>query len=332
MMRDITNMGCSLVHPLGNLKTSFELEYQQQQVFIEQVQGLSKALETPMWEDVSWSPMDVSSPLSYDMQCRYYVFLAFGTLELMSNSFFFGAALFSLFIPSLPDYTLMLVSLGYAMIEGVLFICFDAHELREALDLAPQDEIGRYLALYEAQWAWTYCCRMLLLNQRTSMCKPDDYERYVCQFEHSLTILTQVLQQLRQRQEHLGHQVLRYSVLALGAISSLTNSYFMITLCCPFLLNSVLGCLVILSIMGIGLGFHFYMKSTSLTRMVDPYETRVALLKAKLTWLIEDPKVTRSHDGSRLRAEHARFFNLTQKSVEEGVKQAPYDDKIKYEP
>jgi len=216
----------------------------------------------------------------------YYLLLAFGIFEDAANSYFFGSSLFVL-IPGITDPMLLIASIGYALLESTLFYLFDAYELRDALGIQDyQTKSETLIALYSQQLKLSISLNQHLLMYPTLKISPEKYKEYircVVAFNQDLHKKYDVI---NSRHNTLGHQILKISVFAFGAISSLAGSYFMavffISMMAPAFLGTPLGLGVILLIMLTGLVFHFAMDTTSMTRVVNPNYEKQNTLKQEL--------------------------------------------------
>ena len=100
------------------------------------------------------------------------------------------------------------------------------------------------------------------------------------------------------------------SVMLFGAISSLAGSYFMVTtlmsLACMSMLTTPIGLTITVVTMALGLAFHYFMDTTSLTRAINPNYDKFESVKEDLSLFNK----TYSQQGEVLVQQRARYKPL----------------------
>ncbi len=253
-------------------------------------------------------------------QYAYCLLLCFGVLEDVANSYFMGSALFLLLLPNLSAGALFIASLIYASIEGFLFYAFDSYELRKAMGInETTTSLGELLHLCEEELRLTRELNLHLSMISTLNISDERYRSY-------LVFLSLVHRDLKSKEnlmnaqsETFFHRLLRGVVMMFGAISSLAGSYFMVTTLmalCAVSMSTPISLALIISTMILGLVFHYWMGSTSLTRMVNPHYEKFHQLKEELE-LFEQ---THAESGELLLQQRERY----KKSVSGFEKVAPH--------
>jgi hypothetical protein len=271
-----------------------ETENQKQQILKEILAELNKEAPSPFRQLEQAEHM-----LRYTQKTRmyaYYILLSFGVLEDVANSYFMGSALFLLLMPTLSSSMLFMASLVYALIEGALFYLFDSYELRTALDVQdPHFSLPILLNQFETQVKLATQLNQHLSMMCTLSMSDESYRTYL----YFLNLLSDDLEkkmiQMQRKNDRVSHQIFRCAVMLFGAISSLAGSYFMVTtlmsLVCLPMLTTPLGLAVIVLTMGLGLAFHYFMDTTSLTRVINPeYEKFESVKEALASYHSTYPK------------------------------------------
>lgn len=231
---------------------------------------------------------DVVNNTSKLRKFSYYLLLCFGVLEDVANSYFMGSALFLLLVPSISMSLLFIASLIYSLIEGVLFYMFDSYELRVALGVNDSKlSLSRLLNVYEAQIKLATTLNTHLAMMSTLSLSDENYFAYISLLSLVNNDLEEKLHLMEKKQESLWHWIFRMSVMLFGAISSLAGSYFMVTtlmsLVCMPMLTTPIGLAITVAIMVLGLAFHYFMDSTSLTRVINPNYDKFESVKESLS-------------------------------------------------
>lgn len=259
----------------------------------------------------------------------YYLLLAFGTIEDVANSFFFGSALFFSLFPAISNASLLIASVIYVGIESALFIIYDSAQLRDALGIHdPHTSLSPVIDLYSKQLKQAielnqYLAMMSALTMETPL-----FLTYMEIASYVNRDLKLKHKQMERIEESIFQKILRHSVFVFGAISSLAGSYFMATtilsMCCAGLLATPIGVAIILTTMVIGIVFHYAMDTTSLTRIVNPDHEKCETLKSSL---LEFDQMY-SEDLSALKQLRFRFQKLPDNSLTDKQKIIPMMPKI----
>ncbi len=217
----------------------------------------------------------------------YYVLLCFGVLEDVANSYFMGFALFILLFPNIATSALFIASIVYASIESALFYVFDGYELRLAMGIEDKKiSLGELLKVYEQQVTLATMLNTHLGMMSTLEMSDKNYRAYISFLVLVNNDLEKKLHHMTQVHETAAHKIFRISVMLFGAISSLAGSYFMVTtlmaLFCISMSSTPVGIAIILVTMMLGLAFHYFMDSTSLTRIVNPHYDKFQSMKEEL--------------------------------------------------
>jgi hypothetical protein len=205
-------------------------------------------------------------------QMLYPGLLLFGVFENLVNSYFFGATLFAL-IPRMTDPTLIIMSLTYAFLDSVLFYLYQASVLREALDIPSSSKISRLIDVYAEQLGTMHIMNRLLSSLAVLTLPHEQYADYIRFARLANDDLRMKYHTISAMKEPWYKELFKAGVFVFGMISSLAGSYFVamtfLTLLAAPLVGTPIGWLIIVATMLLGLGFHYAMDASGMTRVVN---------------------------------------------------------------
>ena len=226
-----------------------------------------------------------------------YFLLMFGFFDNAATSYFFGSTLFA-FIPGISAPVLMIASIAYTVLEGVLFYAFDVSLLNDFLSFSyTKTPLNRLIETYSQQLQATIMINTEVSSSLTLSAEDPELRADLLRFTCLLN------KHLREKEWQVGtskesafKQAAKVGLVAFGAISSVAGSFFMIT---TFMAEAFVatpaGIILIVLAVIIGLVFHYAMGTTGMSRIVNPDDEKQEGLKKN--WCLffntlRDPKQT----------------------------------------
>jgi hypothetical protein len=248
-------------------------------------------------------------------QALYLCLLSFGVFENTATSYFFGFTLFSL-IPALSNPILMIAAAIYTVLEGVLFYIYEASLLEVALGVSQRNwEPHRLIKLYTEQLQISKQVNQRLTSIPILVMKNDVYDAYV-KFTGLMNKDLQVkCKAASEAESSILRRIIKAAVLLFGAVSSVAGSYFLVIammsiLAAPLVGTPVGWCIILLTVVA-GLGYHYAMGTTSMSRVLSSDYDQFQTLKKEWAEFQE----TYSYDLSKVQTIKHRF----KEKKEEGV-------------
>ncbi len=219
----------------------------------------------------------------------YYFLLIFGFFDNAATSYFFGSTLFAL-IPAISDPVLMITSIGYTVLEAMLFYAFDVSLLNDVMGVAyTKTPLIRLIETYSQQLK-----RAIAMNQYVSSIPMLTLDNIL--HAHFVQFTRLLNHDLRIKYDDMGtsnesafKKAVKVGMVAFGAISSVAGSFFMAT---AFMAESFVatpaGMILIALTVITGLGFHYAMDMTGMSRIVNPEDDKQEALKKEWSLFLEE--------------------------------------------
>ncbi len=212
----------------------------------------------------------------------YFFILSYGSLQRAVGSYLFGSTLF-LLIPHINSIVLMTLSSLFVVLDSLFFYAFDVSFLKSAINIEDKPtEIGLLNQIYVEQRQAVKAINRALSHVTSLQFDSSDRQAY----SNCKNIFNQhLLEKLKRMEEpELSWQMLclEYAVIAFGAFSSITDSYFVFSLL-HLSFFSPLGAMLAIGFILSGLALYYVMGVKSLNKFINPDLESFQTLKGKLS-------------------------------------------------
>jgi hypothetical protein len=222
----------------------------------------------------------------------YYFLLLFGLFEDTAGSYLASTALLAL-LPGLFNPFIMITSILYTVLGCILFYAYEVSFLKDALGIPyTNSNAHQLLVTYSEQLKAIKTINQHITSVPIITIDDEEYDNYL----QLVALLNQDLQikynAMDSYQESTAKKILKFGVLAFGALSSITGSYFMATYLLALMSTALIGTpvgwgIVVLAIIA-GFGFSYVMGNRGLARLFNPDYNNFKELKKELRLFQEE--------------------------------------------
>lgn len=247
----------------------------------------------------------------------YYVFILFGLLEKAAGSFLFGSTFFKL-LPGISYPLLIVISTIYTLLDSFLFYAFEISFLKNAFGLSFKSTGAALLNEIKLEQLQSVIhINQMLRDKDTNTMDKKLYQAFCKSRDLFNSELLNKQKDMHAYPQSWSTIILQYSVIAFGALTSVTDSYFMAKayiLAIHVSLLSPLGCAVMACVMISGLVYYYAMGIKSVNKLVNPDFKSYESLKKGLT-LFKEQYAGRDIEEAKTLPEYAS--NETETNFEE---------------
>jgi hypothetical protein len=228
------------------------------------------------------SPRSSNNDPALSTRACYLFTVSFGIFQRAVGSYLFGSTIF-LLIPHISSPLLLTLSLLFVVFDSLLFYAFDVSFLKNIMGMVDaQTKFERLNQIYLEQRQLAKMINRALDNVASLKWCGDEHPAFVSCKKVFNAHLLEKLNSMKEPERTWRMVCFEYAIVAFGAFSSITDSYFAFTVLHLSFLTPI-GAIIALGMVISGLVLYYAMGVKSVDKLINPNLESFKRLKQKLS-------------------------------------------------